>query len=98
MTWVGPRLEAVIAEIRDATDTDARGDVGGRPAGQDRDRDALRPCLRDPGQPPERASGERHDRRRAGVSRALGQGPVEVGDDEQPAGPTGQRGDGGDHA
>ena len=75
----------MIAEIRDAADTDARGDVGGRPAGQDRDRDALRPCLRDPGQPPERAPGERHDRGRAGVSRALGQGPVEVGDDEQPA-------------
>ena len=72
MTWVGPGLEAVVAEIRDATDADARGDVGGRPAGQDRDRDALRPCLRDPGQPPERAPGERHDHGRAGVSRALG--------------------------
>ena len=48
------------------------------------------------GQAPQRSPGERDDRGRAGVARPFGQGPVEVGDDEQPTGTAGQGGDRGD--
>ena len=47
-----------------------------------------------PGEPAQRATGERHDGRGARIARALGERAVEVGDDEQAARAPGQRGDG----
>ena len=80
---VRPVLEPVVAEVADAADPDARGDVGGGPTGQDGDGDTLRPACGDPGQPAQGALGGWHDDRRARVARADGQRPVEVGDDEE---------------
>ena len=55
------------------------GDVGRGPPGQDRDRERSGRVGGDAGQATQRPPGERHDRRGAGVARALGQRPVEVG-------------------
>ena len=83
----GAGLEAVVAEVGHAADADPGGHVRRGPAGQDRRR------RRAPGgRPPTRASRRRarrasgHDRRGPRVARALGQGAVEVGHDEQAAG------------
>ena len=88
-----PGLQPVVAQVADAADPDPRRDVGRGPAGQDRDGDPLGPGGGDAGEPAEGAPRERHDDRRAGVARALGERAVEVGDDEQPPGSRRQPGD-----
>ena len=83
-------LEAVVAEVADPADPDPRSGIGRGPAGQDRDGQPLRPCRGDAGQPAQRDPGQRNDRGRGRVARALGQRAVEVGQDEQAAGPIDQ--------
>jgi hypothetical protein len=83
----------MVAEVRQAADADPTRHVGGGPAREDRDRDPARRCLGGAGQATERPPGERHDGRGTRVARALGQRPVEVGDDQKAALASGERRD-----
>jgi hypothetical protein len=76
-------LQAVVAQVDDPADPDAARDVGGGPAGEDGHGEAVGVGRREPGQPADGSTGERDDRRRTRIARALGEGAVEVGDDEQ---------------
>ena len=78
-------LEAVIAEILDTADADPRGRIGHGPSGQDRDAEPPRSRRGQGGQAPEGPAGEGLDGRRGWVTRAAREGPVEVGDDQDPA-------------
>ena len=82
----GAGLQAVVAEIADATDPDPACDVRRRPTGQDRDREARSGrSAAIPRQPAQGAAGQRHDDGGGRIARALGQRAVEVGHDEQAA-------------
>src|SRR6185503_1608360 len=86
-------LQPVVTQVGQSADTDATRYVGGRATREDRHRDPVRCCLGGPGQATQRSPGERHDLGGTGVARALGQRPVEVGDDEEAARPPGEVGD-----
>jgi len=85
----GARLETVVAEVRDPADADACRHVGRGPSGQDRHDDPFRAVRGNPRQPSERAPSEREDRRSTWVARSFRERAVEVGDDEETSGMTG---------
>ena len=91
-----PALDPVVAKVGQPADTDAGGDVQGRAAGKDRERQSFGPSVRRAGQPSEGVAGGREDGRRRRVGGDRRQRPVEVAHHEEPAGHPGQRADGDD--
>ena len=91
-----PRLEAVVAEVDDATDADPGRHVERGPAGQDGHGGTVGMAGRDTGDPAQGATGERHDGRGTRVTRPLRERAVEVGHDQEAARPLRETGDRGD--
>ena len=86
MTSQPAPVDAVIAEVLDTADANPAGNIADGPAGQDGDGQAVRAIGCDTGQPAQGAPGNRVDPGGHRVELDLGDGPVEIRHDQDPAG------------
>ncbi len=84
--WQPAVLEAVVTEVFDAADADARGHIRDDAPGQHREGEPVRPLGRDAAEPPECPLRERLDAGDGRVARPDGEGAVEVDHEQQRCG------------